>query len=75
MLVIMLPLAVVKLGGKGMARCMMPISYICTLSTFLQIYVDSLTLLVQEEKEVLALLSKLDLDNIHFIDSPPGMLL
>ncbi|MFQ6652243.1 hypothetical protein Gotur_024201, partial [Gossypium turneri] len=30
-------------------------------------------LLMQEEKEVLALLSKLDLDNIHFADSPPGM--
>lgn len=30
-------------------------------------------LLMQEEKEVLALLSKLDLDNIHFAGSPPGM--
>nr|XP_012466240.1 unnamed protein product [Gossypium raimondii] len=30
-------------------------------------------LLMQEEKEVLALLSKLDLDNIHFADCPPGM--
>lgn len=29
--------------------------------------------MMQEEKEVLALLSKLDLDNIHFADSPPGM--
>ncbi|XVF71432.1 hypothetical protein PTKIN_Ptkin12aG0036900 [Pterospermum kingtungense] len=27
---------------------------------------------ISEEKEVLALLSKLDLDNIHFTDSPPG---
>ncbi|XP_040939829.1 valine--tRNA ligase, chloroplastic/mitochondrial 2 isoform X1 [Gossypium hirsutum] len=27
--------------------------------------------LMPEEKEVLALLSKLDLDNIHFADSPP----
>ncbi|XP_021296773.1 LOW QUALITY PROTEIN: valine--tRNA ligase, chloroplastic/mitochondrial 2 [Herrania umbratica] len=27
---------------------------------------------IAEEKEVLALLSRLDLDNIHFTDSPPG---
>ncbi|XWS47558.1 hypothetical protein CRYUN_Cryun14cG0162500 [Craigia yunnanensis] len=27
---------------------------------------------ISEEKEVLALLSRLDLDNIHFTDSPPG---
>lgn len=29
---------------------------------------------MQKEKEVLALLSRLDLENVHFTDSPPGML-
>ncbi|KAJ7000438.1 valyl-tRNA synthetase [Populus alba x Populus x berolinensis] len=28
---------------------------------------------MQNEKEVLALLSRLDLQNVHFTDSPPGM--
>lgn len=30
--------------------------------------------LLQEEKEVLALLSRLDLQNLHFMNSSPGML-
>jgi hypothetical protein len=30
--------------------------------------------LFQEEKEVLALLSRLDLQNLHFMNSSPGML-
>ena len=29
---------------------------------------------LQEEKEVLALLSRLDAQNVHFTNSPPGML-
>lgn len=28
---------------------------------------------MQKEKEVLALLSRLDLQNVHFTNSPPGM--
>lgn len=29
--------------------------------------------LMQKEKEVLSLLSRLDLQNVHFTNSPPGM--
>jgi hypothetical protein len=29
--------------------------------------------MVQKEKEVLALLSRLDVPNVHFTNSPPGM--
>lgn len=28
---------------------------------------------MQKEKEVLALLSRLDIDHVHFTESPPGM--
>ncbi|XWS75578.1 hypothetical protein CRYUN_Cryun01aG0102600 [Craigia yunnanensis] len=51
------------------------------ISTWPQTFLPRNTTLVKrfenlqalEEKEVLALLSRLDLDNINFIDSPPGM--
>ncbi|RWW19442.1 hypothetical protein GW17_00016506 [Ensete ventricosum] len=33
----------------------------------------SRALLLQSEKQVLALLSRLDLQHVHFVESPPGM--
>ena len=44
----------------------------CLLSGYTLIYTF---FLLQKEREVLALLSRLDLQNIHFTDSPPGMFL
>lgn len=35
-------------------------------------YINHENCLLQNEKEVLALLSRLDLQNVHFVESAPG---
>jgi hypothetical protein len=43
------------------------------LQSVLHVFIYAYICVMQEEKEVLALLSRLDMQNVHFTNSPPGM--